>query len=132
MTYRMMVVKPYSLAIEISSRGEAGGKVSLFFSLLSLFFGNYSSLSPLSFSLSSFSFLLPPPFSLLTRRLSLLPPPFFVYRVVDSSSSSCSSRSREREERREMRENEIENFFPLAGFAGLTCGLTGAILTGAV
>ena len=31
-----------------------------------------------------------------------------------------------------MRENEIENFFLLAGFAGLTCGLTEAILIGAV
>ena len=63
-------------------------------------------LSPLSFSLSSFSFLLPPPFSLLARRLWLLPPPFFVYRVEDSYSSTCSSRSRERGKKRDERERD--------------------------
>ena len=33
--------------------------------------------------------------------------------------------NQESEERREMRENEIETFFLLASFAGLTHGLTG-------
>ena len=63
-------------------------------------------LSPLSFSLSSFSFLLLPHFSLLTRRLWRLPPPFFVYRVEDSYSFRCSSRSRERGKKRDERERD--------------------------
>ena len=62
--------------------------LSLSLSLATLFFRLPPSLSHATEFLfrCAFSFLFPPPFSLLSRLLSLLPLPFFIYHLEDSSS----------------------------------------------
>ena len=94
--------------------------------------GNFSCLSFFrrpSYSLSRpfpFFFRLPSRFSLVVHRFFHHPSSFIAWRITLRPGVL---RDQEREERREMRENEIKSFFLFAGFASLTRGLIGVILT---